>query len=306
MKIEITAKPNLSDREATLCAMHSFYNVINVISLELQFLAKAFGQPNALERSRQLCLVLRDSFADREAALRHLRDLEVFRQTIEAEVTEARRAAGSLQPGREKPAAEAEENLRGILQVAEVRVGEILARQQAPGRWQRYAPGAISESLRQVFLAIARNSHGRYRIAFSESEHGADSYLIEFAFAPDATGQFLLPPEAIDSLRDLCANARKYTPIGGRLRAGLSDDGAAVTVSVSDSGRGIPADELDQVVKFGYRARNVEPQETRGGGFGLTKAWLMTCRHGGRMCLESELGSGTTVTLRLPRPPEPK
>jgi signal transduction histidine kinase len=69
---------------------------------------------------------------------------------------------------------------------------------------------------------------------------------------------------------------------------------------VEDTGKGIPADEIEQVVNYGTRARNVQDQETKGGGFGLTKAWFVTKQFDGRLWIESEEKIGTTITLQLP------
>ena len=74
-------------------------------------------------------------------------------------------------------------------------------------------------------------------------------------------------------------------------------------VVVRDSGMGIPADELDKVVQFGYRASNVKDKvRTMGGGFGLTKAYKVVKGLGGRMWIESELNKGTSVKFELPVP----
>ena len=75
---------------------------------------------------------------------------------------------------------------------------------------------------------------------------------------------------------------------------------------VEDSGVGIPEKELSQVVEFGHRARNILSRPTRGGGFGLTKAYYVTRKFGGRMWIESSTTTptGTRVEIRIPVPAE--
>jgi signal transduction histidine kinase len=71
---------------------------------------------------------------------------------------------------------------------------------------------------------------------------------------------------------------------------------------VEDDGRGIPADEVARVVEFGYRASNVLDKATKGGGFGLTKAYHTVTRLGGTLDITSTVGQGTRVALEIPRP----
>jgi len=56
------------------------------------------------------------------------------------------------------------------------------------------------------------------------------------------------------------------------------------------------------VVAFGKRASNVDDQATMGGGFGLTKAYLVSRQFGGRMWIDSRPGAGTRITISIPRP----
>ena len=81
----------------------------------------------------------------------------------------------------------------------------------------------------------------------------------------------LMPAVFQDVMRDLIANARKYTAPGGHITAALYEDAEALRFVVEDSGRGIPEGELERVVRFGQRASNVGEVRTMGGGFGLTR-----------------------------------
>jgi signal transduction histidine kinase len=111
-----------------------------------------------------------------------------------------------------------------------------------------------------------------------------------------------MPPVLQDVMRDLIANARKYTEPGGGITAGLVDNGKELRLVVEDTGRGIPLNEVKQVVEFGERGSNVDDKATMGGGFGLTKAYLVTRRFGGRMWIDSRPGAGTRITINIPRP----
>jgi signal transduction histidine kinase len=75
-------------------------------------------------------------------------------------------------------------------------------------------------------------------------------------------------------------------------------DGWAI-VSVADQGMGIPAAELPRVFEPGYRASNVARQLS-GSGLGLAGARQIVAEHGGTISLDSQMGFGTTATVRLP------
>jgi signal transduction histidine kinase len=109
-----------------------------------------------------------------------------------------------------------------------------------------------------------------------------------------------MPAVFQDVMRDLIANARKYTDPGGRILAGVYEDETELRFAVADTGRGIPEDEIPKLVQFGTRGSNVGDRPTRGGGFGLTKAYYITKKLGGRMWIESELHSGTEMRLAIP------
>ncbi|GAB2550330.1 hypothetical protein GCM10027268_24770 [Brachybacterium huguangmaarense] len=71
-----------------------------------------------------------------------------------------------------------------------------------------------------------------------------------------------------------------------------------MVLEVADSGRGIPADEIELVWEELERSREV--RGTEGSGLGLPMVRAIITRHGGTASLESWLGEGTTVTVRLP------
>lgn len=110
-----------------------------------------------------------------------------------------------------------------------------------------------------------------------------------------------MPPVFIDVMRDLIANARKYTAPGGRINAGIWSSANELVLSVEDSGCGIPANEIERVIGFGRRGSNVTEQRTMGAGIGLTKAYYLTKKMQGRMWISSEEGQSTRVKITLPR-----
>ena len=105
-----------------------------------------------------------------------------------------------------------------------------------------------------------------------------------------------------DTVTNLLSNAIKYTPAGGSVRLRARDEGEHVLIEVSDTGIGIPPDELDKVFNEFYRASNARQTVRDGTGLGLSMAREVIERHGGRIWAESG-GTGTTFYLTLLKPP---
>ncbi|MEO5894094.1 MAG: ATP-binding protein, partial [Vicinamibacterales bacterium] len=102
-------------------------------------------------------------------------------------------------------------------------------------------------------------------------------------------------------LANLLDNALKYTPAGGRaeISATREHDGT-VQIVVSDTGSGIPAEELPHVWTRLYRGD--KSRSTRGLGLGLSLVKAIVEAHGGQVSIASKPGAGTWVTVRIPRP----
>jgi signal transduction histidine kinase len=102
-------------------------------------------------------------------------------------------------------------------------------------------------------------------------------------------------------LVNLLVNARDAMPTGGRIEVAAgnrSADGAEqVVVTVGDTGRGIPAADLDHIFEPFWSTKD----KSRGGGLGLATAFAVVQQHGGSLEVASEVGRGTTFEIRLPR-----
>jgi two-component system, NarL family, sensor histidine kinase BarA len=103
-------------------------------------------------------------------------------------------------------------------------------------------------------------------------------------------------------LTNLLSNAIKFTPEGGRVTLKAVGDGDWVVFTVADTGVGIPPDEQERVFeKFRQAARSTLTREHEGTGLGLSIVRELCGLLGGEVSLQSDLGRGSTFTVRLPR-----
>jgi signal transduction histidine kinase len=115
-----------------------------------------------------------------------------------------------------------------------------------------------------------------------------------------------LPPQPITAevdrqridqiLANLLENALRHTPSGGSVTVTLAREGEHLSVSVTDTGDGIPTDELESVFDRFHRG-----DRSDGSGLGLTIARSLALAHGGDLvALRNEQPPGSTLILTLP------
>lgn len=103
-----------------------------------------------------------------------------------------------------------------------------------------------------------------------------------------------------EAFLNLLSNALEATPAGGSVRLEVAPDGDGATVVVRDTGRGIPPDHLDRLGQSYFTTRE------GGTGLGFVLARSAVTQHGGRLEVDSKVGVGTTITVRLPAAPPEK
>jgi two-component system phosphate regulon sensor histidine kinase PhoR len=99
---------------------------------------------------------------------------------------------------------------------------------------------------------------------------------------------------------NLLDNAIKYSAGPPEIGVRTSNDGSWIVITISDHGAGIPAEYHARVFEKYFRCPTGERHDVKGFGLGLSYVKLLTGAHGGRVDLESRVGEGTRVTLRLP------
>lgn len=111
---------------------------------------------------------------------------------------------------------------------------------------------------------------------------------------PQRLGQVLI---------NLIGNALKFTPRGGTVVVSLTPHKRGGRIQVSDTGVGIDATELPHVFERFYRGSRANEARGSGSGLGLAIVRSIVEMHGGRVMVESRVGTGSTFTVTLPADP---
>ena len=180
----------------------------------------------------------------------------------------------------------------------------------------------LKSSIRMIdlindLLNVARIEEGRFglrfqKLPFESILHSAidrhkkviDEKGILFFFDTQA-GILLLNLDeekmgiALDNLFD---NAVKYTPPGGMVTVKVKEENNMVRVTISDTGIGIPKNQINQIFTKFFRADNAMRFQTSGSGLGLYVVKNIIEAHGGIVTVTSEENKGTMITFTLPIP----
>lgn len=302
--MEIKIPLELSEEETSLLDMHSVLNVLNVINHELLQIHDLLDEDAAVfdlmsEVSRAGKMLRRP-----DTGHQLVDGIDDFIDTLKSTLRAAGTRHPDVTPDRLRPY---QENLDTICNIIRIRAREIVTRHQSPDEWVTWDVDALSGNFVDFLAAVEQNSHGGYRIVPNLAAQEEGDYFIQFHISSEDGNELKMPIVFQDVMRDLLANARKYTEPGGMINGGLHAGKEHLRFVVRDSGVGIPGDALPEVVLFGKRAENVEARQTRGGGFGLTKAYYVTRRYGGRMWIDSSTGNGsqdsfTRIEIKIPFP----
>lgn len=127
---------------------------------------------------------------------------------------------------------------------------------------------------------------------------------LQLRFADETPSQALIADVDPDLIRqavvNLMSNAMRYTPSGGWVLVAITQDHADALISVSDTGIGIAKEDLPRTFSRFWRSDASREMESGGLGVGLAVTKEIVDRHNGTITVESELGKGTTFTLRIP------
>jgi cell cycle sensor histidine kinase DivJ len=134
-------------------------------------------------------------------------------------------------------------------------------------------------------------------VALKAHEADVELKLSLAAGLPEMTAD----PRAFNQvLINLISNAVKFTPPGGRVTVSALRDGAKLVLTVADTGVGISEADLPRLGEAFFQAHASFDRRRDGSGLGLSIVKNLVQLHDGEVEIQSRLGEGTRVTVRLP------
>ena len=158
-----------------------------------------------------------------------------------------------------------------------------LARADAGGLARDVGPVCLIEALEEAAEAVSRPDRPCIRL------ESIDPALMVPGSGSELTRLFT----------NLLENAVRHTPPEGTVTVSAMVDAMSVTVTVTDTGEGIAPEHLPHLGERFYRVDAARSAGTGGTGLGLAICRSITEAHGGRMTIESKVGEGTSVRIRL-------
>ncbi len=160
--------------------------------------------------------------------------------------------------------------------------------------------------------SITSNQIKKDRIALSNLIIEVEEELAALAMASEIelTSQINLskPIEVIGDrqqlyrlVTNLVTNAIQYTPAGGKVILTLTEEHQNAVIGVADTGIGISQQEQKRIFDRFYRVDKARSRSQGGSGLGLSIAQAIALAHRGSIELHSQLGKGSTFTIRLPK-----
>jgi signal transduction histidine kinase len=203
--------------------------------------------------------------------------------------------------------------LRGEIEIA-------LQTQKKPEQYQIILASALEEAERlsnvvETLLELSRADAGQVKMTFQEQniaklimDISEDAEIlaeqkniwVEKRIPQTVTATF-------DSARlhqailNIVDNAIKYTNENGKISIELTEDEKYAILKVSDTGIGIPKNQLPYIFDRFYRVDKARSQETRGTGLGLSIVKWIIDVHKGKIDIKSQLHYGTSFTIKIPK-----
>lgn len=160
----------------------------------------------------------------------------------------------------------------------------ILEAQETPLHVEPFSLGELTQDVTQNFRLEAGRKRISLEVDIPEN-------------APFVSGEIGLIERVLENLLE---NAIKYTPEGGTIHLGLVHKHNQIVARITDSGPGIPEQDLPHIFERFYRVERHHPDEPVGTGLGLAIVQRILQLHRSSIEVESKVGHGTTFTFQLP------
>ena len=161
-------------------------------------------------------------------------------------------------------------------------------------------------SLQQVEMESLRFTHVSLAEVTTMALESAEAAATKAGIVLEADIPETLPPvwadrNCLEQIFDnILGNAIKFSPDGGKIIVCIREEGEYLRVAVSDTGIGIPNDQLERIFERFYQVNGSPTRRFGGTGLGLALVKKTIEAHGGKVWAESQLGQGSTFFFTLP------
>lgn len=138
------------------------------------------------------------------------------------------------------------------------------------------------------------------QVAFYQAKAQSKNIRLELSGVGDLPEVLANKMNMEEVISNLIANALRYTPEGGKIVVAAGREGDYVRISVSDTGYGIPPEDLGRVFNRFYRVKNEKTRQIIGTGLGLPIVKSIIDAHHGRIVVDSQVDVGSTFTVLIP------
>lgn len=160
--------------------------------------------------------------------------------------------------------------------------------------FRKYENGKLNLNLSEVNLATVLRE---WADSFNNMAKSRDIRFV-IDVQPDADFTVAIDVEKVERVMfNLISNAFKYTQPNGEIRVSLAKDASDIVIRVSDTGKGISAEDLSHIFERFFQVDKIHPN---GSGIGLSLAKAFIELHQGSVAADSEVGKGSVFTVRLP------
>ena len=193
--------------------------------------------------------------------------------------------------------------------------------QKNPHNPQKEQINKLNEIVQKVvnlvgdILNVSRIEEGRFGLKYSKASLGSllkdilktvevsarsRKITIKKNIGPKLPESEFDPEKMHLALANIIDNAIKYTPTKGTVNIKATKKDSQITITMSDTGIGIPKEDHGRLFDKFYRGNNALKQETEGTGLGLFITHNIIKAHSGTINFDSRKGVGTTFTITLP------
>ena len=162
-------------------------------------------------------------------------------------------------------------------------------------RAEQWASGSLRRDLEEIDLT------GTCEMSLAHLRPLAESRRIKLDFHSQGEPRLRADAEDLELVwGNLLQNAIQYSPADSTVRMTISRNGSHAEVAICDHGSGIPEEQIERIFDRFHRADTSRARSTGGYGLGLAISKAIVEAYGGNITAESVVGSGTTMTVRLP------